>query len=190
MAQEDERTIELDGVRYTARVLGPAPWNKSLPEPEFGTSGPGPLDELMAEIVEFTGHPVPLRSRATSAIPLGTLHSMTDVDLAKKLRRALEGAQHPHGHDLVALTRGDQRLVLSWGDWNALVALLLMCGYDMQSHPRGPEICEQDATALHQLITQIQETGGDTAKMGLPQDLPDDFVDFLSGGTFTLVDID
>lgn len=90
---------------------------------------------------------------------------------------------------MVALTRGDQQFVLDWGDWRWLGVGLLACGYEMESDPAGPAVSEQDAMALREFVGQLQTEGGDAAEKWLPSDLPPQFMDFLAGGAFSVVDV-
>ena len=188
MATGDQRVVVLDGIPYTARVLGPAPWNK--PKRRWWQFWrPRRIwidDELTAEWIEFTGHPTPLRSKVRTAIKLDTLVTITDEQLVQKLEHALQMAQSPHGHDMVALTRGDERIVISWGDWRALCALLLACKFEMESY--DGEISERDAKAVHELAVELQKHK-DNVMGWPPQNLPGGFVEFLSGGPFSVVDI-
>lgn len=188
MADGDQRHIVLDGIQYTARVIGPAPWNATPSRWKFWKRKPDPLEQLAADIIDFDGHPVPTRSRVQGAIPHGSLHTLPEEDLLRALERALQRAGRPTGNDLVVLARGDEKFVLSWGDWNWFGALLLAGGYEMQSDPWGPEISKQDALALHQLVSSLIAKGKSAAEL-MPRDLPDGFVEFLAGGAFNVTDI-
>lgn len=186
----DQRVIVMDGTRYAARVRGAAPWNRArLRWWQFWRRRSDLVDGLAADVIEFTGHPTPLRSRVESAIPQGTLHTIPEKDLIRKLRRALMLATHPAGNDLVALTRGDQRVVMTWADWNVLGALLLAGGYELQGGYGAPEVPERDAMALHHLISELKSRHEGPASRVLPQDLPEGLLEFLAGGAFHLNDI-
>jgi hypothetical protein len=178
----------LEGIRYTAWVVGPTPWNTTPSRWKFWKRRPDPLEQLAADIVDFDGHPVPTRSRIQGAIPHGSLHTLPEEDLLGVLKHAISRAGHPTGNDLVVLARADERFVLSWGDWNSLGALLLAGGYEMEIDPWGPEISEQDALALNQLVSIIVKDGS-TASAWRLRDLPDGFAEFLTGGAFHLTDI-
>lgn len=185
----DERTVEVDGIRYTARVVGPAPWNKATPAWKFWKKRDSYLDDqLSAEIIEVEGHPVPLRSRPRTAIRVGTLHSMPEEDLIAKVRRAVQSAHRPPGADMVALTRGAERLVTDWGTWNSICALLLACGYETEWGPEDQEVRERDVEAIRQLLSSLEEAGS-KADTWIASDLRTQLAEFVSGGPFHVVDI-
>lgn len=185
----DERTVEVDGIRYTARVVGPAPWNKRTPAWKFWKKDADLDDQLTAEIIEFEGHPVPLRSRPRTAIRMGTLHSMPEEDLAARVRRAVQSAHRPPGADMVALTRGDQRLVIDWGAWHSICALLLACGYETEWGPGDQEVRERDGEAIRQLLASLDEADSKSADTWITADLRDQLGGFVADGPFYLVDI-
>ena len=142
---------------------------------------------MRQDVVEFTGHPQPLRSRAVSWIPPGSLMTLSEEEVQRHLTEALSRAHTPHGNDMVALVRADQQIVISWGEWNCLAALLFACKYEL-ANPHGPEIPAADASALHQLLTETLRRPT-TAKEFLSPDLPATLPAFLEGGAFRLQDI-
>lgn len=185
----NERRVDVDGVLYTARVVGPAPWNRRKQGWKFWQVGSPVDDSIAGEIVEFEGHPEPLRHRPRTAIPIGTLNSMSQEDLVRRVRRALYSAQRPVGADMVALVRADQRMVIDWGTWNSLCALLLACGYDTEWVLGEEEVSEHDAIALSQLLSGLQRKGGKSADEWLASSLRTELIEFVAGGSFRIVDI-
>jgi len=177
MATGEERTFDIEGVMYQARVIGPlgkAPmrrWWKPW----------GRLAQPLFEWVEFSSEQVEVPDRARTLVEGGSLSSLSASELSRRFAVALEHAKIPPANEALAFVRNGGEFVLARGDWNCIQATALIVGWEPRS---SDSVTDQEAKELARMYRDLANRLDRKTMKEMGLEPPAGLVDFLDGGGF------